>query len=510
MSFIGKRITELSEVPLLKETDCFIVDTGNTEANKITVANARNTIITPESVQGSTVEIQMAITNGKEEVASALQYQNVEASVTESFKELEDKVASLNVASGDDKTAIPWVYGYALGTNSDTAYTDFGYFDSETNLSYKANANGVFSVGIWEEDETGQVSYRTLVTDTNGGWTQVGIGTNRDLNQYLKTADGSILFIVDGTTSYENGWEFDFCKATYNKELNTVSYTKYHFHIPDGYGTGGEYSLLCVDNDNRVWTMWYTAMRVFDLNNTTIIVGSGITMPSSYSVGYSTPAGVVVVSICYDSNVLLYKIANNKIVLLKTFTVSGKSNSTIDNWSFYDKDNNCVVGIGNDFVCSFVLDLNTLVLKTPAVIRYNYFANVNMEPILYQQLTTYPTNLVNTYKLSDGRILVITSAKLNNVCVFDYAKNTLTLAYYTGFGLFDGFLEAKGDGNIEGTMYTLVVMDPNTLDATVYCEGTIPGTTTTYSLVRNASILLNEKNVIDYLGNKYALETLND
>lgn len=510
MSFIGKRITELSEVPLLKETDCFIVDTGNTEANKITVANARNTIITPESVQGSTVEIQMAITNGKEEVASALQYQNVEASVTESFKELEDKVASLNVASGDDKKSIPWIFGRSIGNNSSTAYSDFGYFDSETNLSYKASANGIFTIGIWEADETGQISYRTLLTDTSGTWSTVGLGTNSNLNQYLKTTDGSILFIVDGTNSYENGWEFDFCKATYNKDLNTVSYTKYHFHIPEGYGTGGEYALLCVDDENRVWTMWYTAMRVFDLNTTTIIVGTGISFPSTHAVGYSTPVGVVVVNLTYRDNVLIYKISNGRIVLLKNLSVSGASNSRIDNWSFYDKDNACIVGIGNNFACAFVLDLNTLTIRMPTIINPGYFKNTNMESIVYSGLLEYPANLVNTYKLPDGKTLIITAAMLSNVCVFDYSTNTIEVVYYTGFGLFDGFLEAKGDGNIEGTMYTLVVIDPNTLNATVYCRGTIPSATTTYPVVRNASILLNEKNVIDYLGNKYALEKLND
>lgn len=503
MSFIGKRIRELDKVESLLDDAYFIVDNGNDEANKVSVETTRDYIITPDKVAGSTVEIQMVINEGKKQIVSALASHGVDASILETFPQLEKKVDALIVEGDKTFTNIPWIYGYANVATNLFPFTSSPFYSEKLNVFFTPKDNGICEVYKAEDLSNGTWIPTKVAEITNGSWVSL-----HNVGCMAEADDGSIIFASDSNYSSDTGRTFKLNIVRYNSESNTCEAESYDITGLGWRGSNNVEIYLIGESPNKqyVYFTTYGDMKIIAYDKT-----AGTTYSSDYDtylydiIDYSkavfiTDTNLIVAG---PKRVLVLNISNNKINVTQNIVATTGYTRTV----VYDEVANNLIYISDTFSNNagrgdgaMIYDCTNLkVGKAPTIVNHTEFKNYNV----YPDTREYPLNSVQKIKLSDNLLYINPITHLYNACIYHRDTNEIEFPYLTGFG--EGTPLASTTYIRTNTQYAYI--NPETLTGTCLLKYS------TDSLVGiNYKLLLNAKNQVVYVenGNTYTLDKPNE
>lgn len=455
MSFIGKRIDKLNESHILNEDAYFIIDSAEqAEATKVGVPAVRDAVISSDLVAGSTVELQMIITQGKQAIVNGLEYQNVSADVTESFSSLEKKVEDLNTESSSDKKNVPWLYGYSIGDNTFnpnySIETPNIAIDADNGLWWKPQDGGVLEVGKIQTNENGQTILTTLKVDVSGGWTIVGWEEAQTTKYYswATAHDGSLILLTDGSKG-ENTNDFTLVIAEYNQETNQITYRKKNFSYPSTYTLSTRIYDRYDQDTVLMFLGTYDRRMVGLLNISTgaMVLSDNISYLNERSVGVYKDNLIVVFGAVGDSvynqeaYAFIFQFDNNSITKIKSVpVVTGKGDLTYV-ICYFIPERNSVVGFTQDKTVAFEFSLDTL---APTSLKIEDNSTYTSDYTLYQVFGPYdgPVYKPSGFALgeavskdSNNKYHLICLDYINGTAVFDPANKQIIFPYISGFGV---------------------------------------------------------------------------
>lgn len=514
MSFIGKRINKLNKLSLLEETDNFIIDSQNMqESCKVNVSDVRDSVISSDLVDGSTVELQMITTQGKQNIVNALSYHNVEASVQESFESLENKVSGLNTATGKDKKNVPWLH--CTENTSTNFIPEFSknistFINPYSQLTFKPLENGVLEIGKIQQDENGLTEIKSIKVDTNGPWKT--IDWNIISRNCAFTYDGGIAFIADGSGDGSAGTcTFNIITAKYNEDDSSVEYDSASFEL-DSFSTSQREYVYCTDTLGRFYMSWRWSLLILDVK-----AKKAITTSVSTSQEYAIIAIDNLINIFSSSGtgnqsstkLSTYLIKNNVVSLLKE-TLLTQNNNDSSFINYYIKELNSIVGYNNTNSIAYRYNLDTFEKENLYIENNsNYFSLYNFnENFPYQ--TSLKTQSIGSYYLTQGdRYVLILDTYIRSIVVFDPTNNKIIVPYITGIGTELGYTaDIERQINIQTYVYMRALFSKENNKGTIYVN--IPnvgsgGTSSLKIFSVNAEVDTNTINAITKDGKLYLL-----
>ena len=506
MSFLGKRIRDLDKAESLLDDAYFIVDNGNDEANKVSVATTRDYIITPDKVAGSTVEIQMVINEGKKQLVQALAENGVDASIFETFPQLETKVAALIVDGDKTFSDVPWIHGHDTVDVSLFPFTTAPVYSDKLNVFFVPSDNGVCSVYKSKQSTSG-AWIPTLVAKTeSGSWTTVFSYLSDGIPGFAD--DGSFIFVSDVTYSDSTGRCFNINVVRYNEADNAIttethyvsglSYTGYYNHLisiigesPDKkyiyFGTYADKCIIVLDKDNNTvhksayygdyFNISDTCKSVFVSNNKLVAATRGYVYTVEFSGDAVKLSGIQRINPSTDT--IIYDDVKNAFIFI---TDSAQKYTDLRS-------------------SATIFDINSYTLAYgPKIINHDDFRYYNVYPV------SNGKNIVSIQKieLADNLLYINPINNLYNACIYHRDTNTLEFPYITGFGS-----GSPWDGSItisHGTEYSYI--DPETKTGT--CILATAGSYGGYAYNScNYTLHTQVKNQVEYVnnGNIYTLDT---